>query len=135
MLSPKGLTMAPYKVQNYPDWPEPQKIKDIQSFLGFTNFYCCFIFGYYEITIPLMHLTHKVPIGTSPMSAVQPLKHLKGLSPQLRSLPIGFQTLKSQSKPMLPTMHSPLSYNYNIKWRTVPHCVPLPDLFCSRTQL
>src|SRR5882724_5848989 len=59
MLSPKGLTMAPYKVQIIQDWPEPQKIKDIQSFLGFTNFYCCFIFGYYEITIPLMHLTHK----------------------------------------------------------------------------
>ena len=39
MLSPKGLTMAPYKVQIIQDWPEPQKVKDVQSFLGFTNFY------------------------------------------------------------------------------------------------
>src|SRR5882724_9088500 len=46
MLSPKGLTMAPYKVQIIQDWPEPRKVKDIQSFLGFTNFYCHFIFGY-----------------------------------------------------------------------------------------
>src|SRR5882724_6762666 len=39
-------------------------------------------------------LPARVPLGTSPMSAIQPLKHLKRLSPQLRSLPIGFQTLK-----------------------------------------
>src|SRR5882672_10365629 len=40
MLSPKGLTMALYKVQIIQDWPEPQKVKDIQSFLSFSNFYC-----------------------------------------------------------------------------------------------
>jgi len=51
--------MAPYKVQIIQDWPEPQKVKDIQSFLGFANFYRCFIFGYSEITVPLMCLTHK----------------------------------------------------------------------------
>jgi len=59
MLSPEGLTMAPYKVQIIQDWPEPWKVKDIQSFLRFANFYCRFIFGYSEITVPLMHLTHK----------------------------------------------------------------------------
>src|SRR5882672_6002513 len=59
MLSPKGLTMAPYKVQIIQDWPEPQKVKDIQSFLGFSNFYCHFIYGYSEITVPLTRLTHK----------------------------------------------------------------------------
>src|SRR5882724_8579639 len=56
MLSPEGLTMAPYKVQIIQDWPEPWKVKDTQSFLRFANFYCCFIFGYSEITIPLMCL-------------------------------------------------------------------------------
>src|SRR5882724_3257753 len=39
MLSPEGLTMAPYKVQIIQGWPEPWKVKDIQSFLGFSNFY------------------------------------------------------------------------------------------------
>jgi len=39
MLSPEGLIMAPYKVQIIQDWPEPQKVKGIQSFLGFANFY------------------------------------------------------------------------------------------------
>src|SRR5882724_5527620 len=59
MLSPEGLTMVPYKVQIIQDWPKPQKVKDIQSFLGFANFYCRFIFGYSEITVPLTRLTHK----------------------------------------------------------------------------
>ena len=51
--------MASNKVQVIQDWPKPQKIKDIQSFLGFANFYRCFILKYSEITIPLTHLTHK----------------------------------------------------------------------------
>src|SRR5882724_603587 len=57
MLSPEGLTMAPYKVQIIQDWPEPRKVKDIQSFLGFANFYRHFIFRYSEITVPLTRLT------------------------------------------------------------------------------
>src|SRR5882724_13146307 len=51
--------MAPYKVQIIQDWLEPRKVKDIQSFLGFANFYRRFIFGYSEITVPLTHLTRK----------------------------------------------------------------------------
>ena len=51
--------MSKVKVQAIQDWPEPQKVKDIQSFLSFANFYCCFIFNYSEITIPLIRLTCK----------------------------------------------------------------------------
>ena len=51
--------MAQDKVQCIVDWPEPHKVKDIQSFLGFCNFYHCFIHRYSEIAIPLMQLTHK----------------------------------------------------------------------------
>ena len=39
MLSPEGLTMADDKVKCIQDWPEPRKVRDIQSFLGFVNFY------------------------------------------------------------------------------------------------
>jgi len=41
------------------DWLEPKKVKDIQFFLGFTNFYCWFIFNYSDIVIPLTHLIRK----------------------------------------------------------------------------
>ena len=40
MLSPDGLTMAQNKIQAIQDWPEPRKVWDIMSFLGFANFYC-----------------------------------------------------------------------------------------------
>src|SRR5882724_6436283 len=59
ILSPEGLTMAPYKVQIIQDWPVPRKVKDIQSFLGFANFYRCFIYRYSEITVLLTRLTRK----------------------------------------------------------------------------
>ena len=39
ILTNLGLTMADEKVKIIQEWPEPQKIKDIQSFLGFANFY------------------------------------------------------------------------------------------------
>jgi len=57
ILSPSGLTMFNNKVKIIQDWLEPKKVKDIQSFLGFANFYCQFIFNYLDIVIPLTHLT------------------------------------------------------------------------------
>ena len=59
MLSPAGLSMANYKVKTIQEWPEPRKVKDIQSFLGFANFYWRFIFNYSDIIIPLTRLTRK----------------------------------------------------------------------------
>ena len=59
MLSPAGLSMADYKVKTIQEWPEQRKVKDIQSFLGFANFYWRFIFNYSDITIPLTCLTRK----------------------------------------------------------------------------
>ena len=51
--------MAQNKVQIIQDWPEPCKVKDIQSFLGFTNFYRRFIYKYSRIVVLLTNLTHK----------------------------------------------------------------------------
>ena len=59
ILSPSGLTMSDDKIKIIQDWPEPKKVKDIQSFLGFANFYCWFIFNYLDIVIPLTCLTWK----------------------------------------------------------------------------
>ena len=63
VLSQDGLKMDQSKVQSLQtsiqDWPEPQKVKDIQSFLGFANFYRRFISNYSDIIIPLTLLTCK----------------------------------------------------------------------------
>jgi len=37
----------------------PQKVKEVQSFLGFLNFYQCFITNYSDMMIPLTQLTCK----------------------------------------------------------------------------
>ena len=59
IMSSEGLTMADDKICAILDWPKPWKVKDVQSFLGFANFYQRFIHNYSEITVPLTRLTRK----------------------------------------------------------------------------
>jgi len=59
ILSSSSLTMSDDKIKIIQDWPELKKVKNIQSFLDFANFYCQFIFNYSNIVIPLIHLTWK----------------------------------------------------------------------------
>ena len=58
-----GLQMDPGKVKIIQDWPEPKKVKDIQSFLGFANFYRCYIHNYSDIVVPLTCLTKGLGSG------------------------------------------------------------------------
>ena len=51
--------MEDNKFKTIQDWPKPHKVKDIQSFLSFANFYYRFIHGYSDITVPLTELTRK----------------------------------------------------------------------------
>ena len=57
ILSLSGLTMSNDKIKIIQDWLEPKKVKDIQSFLGFANFYYWFIFNYSDIVILLTCFT------------------------------------------------------------------------------
>jgi hypothetical protein len=59
VLSPEGLRMFLDKIDSILKWPTLQKVKGIQSFLGFANFYRCFILNYSDITVPLTRLTCK----------------------------------------------------------------------------
>jgi RNase H-like domain found in reverse transcriptase len=51
--------MDPAKIQAIEDWLVPQTIKEVQSFLGFTNFYHHFIRNFTSISKPLTILTKK----------------------------------------------------------------------------
>src|SRR5260370_19126400 len=59
ILSPNGLQMDPSKVSAITEWLEPWKVKDVQAFLGFANFYQRFIHRYVELTLPLTKLCKK----------------------------------------------------------------------------
>ena len=49
VVSENCVEMDPIKVEGISKWPVPKKKKDVQSFLGFTNFYCQFIKDYAKI--------------------------------------------------------------------------------------
>ena len=39
IISKDHVVMDPIKVQGVTDWPQLTKVKDVQSFIGFVNFY------------------------------------------------------------------------------------------------
>ena len=51
--------MAEDKVAAIKDWPVPRRVKDVQSFLGFCNFYRRFIKSFSENSRVLSDLTKK----------------------------------------------------------------------------
>jgi len=46
IISKGKLCMDPIKLKAVQDWPTPKKVKDIQQFLGFCNFYHRFVQDY-----------------------------------------------------------------------------------------
>ena len=59
VLSPDGISMDPEKVKTVQEWEVPRTLKELQSFLGFANFYRRFIKGYTRIARPLNKLSGK----------------------------------------------------------------------------
>ena len=59
IISPTGIAMDPEKVKVILDWPAPTTVKELQSFLGFANFYRRFIDNYSGITKALTSLLKK----------------------------------------------------------------------------
>src|SRR5258708_26744715 len=72
--------MDPIKVQGVMDWPQPMKVKDIQSFIGFVNW------NFSEITCPLHALTWKLKDwswGAAEQQAFNVLKNTITSTPML----------------------------------------------------
>src|SRR5258707_7753553 len=85
ILSPKGLQMDPTKVSTIKDWHEPQKVRDVQAFLSFTNFYWRFIHDYSETALPLNHLCKK---STTWHFGMEEAKAFQNLKKAFRSAPV-----------------------------------------------
>jgi transposase InsO family protein len=86
IISPNGIGMDPGKLRAVAEWPTPRNLRDIQSFLGFANFYRRFIQGYSKVVAPLTRLTGKdVPFdwGQDQESAFKGLKSAFTTAPLL----------------------------------------------------
>src|SRR5260221_168078 len=59
VISKDHVTMDLTKVRGVMEWLTPMKVKEVQSFLGFVNFYWKFIHDFSDITHPLYTLTRK----------------------------------------------------------------------------
>ncbi|KAI2645263.1 Transposon Tf2-8 polyprotein [Labeo rohita] len=60
-ISAEGVQMDQGKVNAIQKWPLPNSVKELQRFLGFTNFYRRFIMDYSTITSPLTSLLRGKP--------------------------------------------------------------------------
>src|SRR5882724_11614040 len=113
MLSPRRPHHGPIQSPNHPRLartPESQGHPILPWFFQLLPSFHLQKSPFHLCTLPA-----RVHHGTFPMSAILPLKHLKRLSPQLWSLPIGSQTLKLQSRLMPPTMHLPQSFQSQLQ--------------------
>ena len=61
IISEGCIKMDPVKLQGVAEWPVPKVKKEVQAFLGFTNFYRRFIKDFGKIAQPLTKLTGSVP--------------------------------------------------------------------------
>jgi len=59
VISPKGVEMQKEKVEGVLNWPAPRNIKEVQKFLGLTNYYRRFIKNFARIAAPLHVLVRK----------------------------------------------------------------------------
>ena len=59
VISPKGVEMQKEKVEGVLNWLAPRNIKEVQKFLGLTNYYRRFIKDFARIAAPLYMLVRK----------------------------------------------------------------------------
>ena len=60
IITPKGIKMDQEKIASVLDWPKPKNFKDVQSFLGFVDFYKRFIQFFLNMQFPWTHWLKKI---------------------------------------------------------------------------
>jgi len=58
VISENKVEIDPVKVAGVCEWPTPENQTDVQTFIGFVNFYRRFIWDFSTIARPLFDLTH-----------------------------------------------------------------------------
>jgi hypothetical protein len=86
IISHNQVEMDPVKIAGVAEWPTPTSKKEVQSFIGFANFYCRFIEDFSHHARALFDLTKKdIPFswGTREADAFNKIKELVTSAPVL----------------------------------------------------
>ena len=59
VIGPQEVEMQKEKVDRVLSWPVPRNVKEVQKFLGLTNYYRQFIKDFARIVVPLYLLVRK----------------------------------------------------------------------------
>src|SRR2546425_1119559 len=78
-INGEGVSVDEKKVEVVKTWPVPKNVKELQSFLGYCNYYRKFLRGYSKKTIPLNRLLQKDVRFNWTMDCQQAYEHLKEL--------------------------------------------------------
>ncbi|CAI5476246.1 unnamed protein product [Closterium sp. Yama58-4] len=86
VVSASGIRTDPKKIAAVQDWVAPTSVKELQSFLGFANYYRRFVQGYASIASPLTDLLRKAVEyvwGPAQQQAFEQMKQSLTSSPTL----------------------------------------------------
>ena len=86
-VSKEGIHASPDKVKAVLDWPRPQSVHDIRSFLGLASYYKKFIKGFSQLAKPLTDLTREKVAwrwDDAEANSFTPLKVAMATAPVLR---------------------------------------------------
>ncbi|KAL0195002.1 hypothetical protein M9458_008574, partial [Cirrhinus mrigala] len=88
VISPEGVAMDDSKVKAVREWPRPKTLKELQRFLGFSNFYLRFIRNFSTVASPLTSMVKKgkthLTWSTDAVQAFHELRHRFTTAPILR---------------------------------------------------
>jgi hypothetical protein len=59
VVGPSGMRIGPGYVKDIEDWPRPKNKKEVERFLGFTDYHKAFFEEYTQMALPLQVLTGK----------------------------------------------------------------------------
>ncbi|KAL0174051.1 hypothetical protein M9458_030019 [Cirrhinus mrigala] len=86
VISPEGVSMDEQKVNAVLNWPRPKTLKELQRFLGFSNFYRRFIRHFSTVAAPLAAMVKR---GTSRLTWSEPaLQAFNDLRQRFTSAPV-----------------------------------------------
>lgn len=59
MMGKEGILVDPSKIKAVKNWPRMASVSEVESFLGFSSYYRCFVKGFSKIAVPFTELTRK----------------------------------------------------------------------------